>query len=75
MVVSAGRSHQVAIVPHQAASIVFFGLAVPMAMRLLGMHSDPALHQLLKHCRHDNVALQRLEAQRVLGGKCWLLKD
>ena len=62
------------IVPHQAACVLFFGLAVPMAMRLLGMHSDAALYQLPKHCRQGNVAMQRLRccpgaAQQVLAAQ------
>ena len=68
-------SHQVAVVPHQAACIVFLGLAVPVAMRLLGMHGDSTLHQLPKHCRHGSDALQRLGAQQMLPSKCWLLRN
>ena len=73
--VCARRSHQMTVVPHQATCILLLGLAVPVAMRLLGMHSDTAPHQLPKHCRHGSGALQRLRGQRMLYGKCWLLKD
>ena len=49
----------------KAACICFLGLAVPAAMRLLGLHSSP----------RSNVALQRLKAQQVVPSRCWLLSE
>ena len=67
MVVCARRSHQMTVVPHQATCILLLGLAVPVAMRLLGMHSDTALHQLPKHCRHGSGAFAEAKGSADAG--------